>query len=182
MTEAAVQSNFVRPNSGSLTPKDAQILLEGLVQGDQALARRKDLGEMYKRIVAMLTTLETGLSERQTARADQERSAMSERLDQIERSVNGVEGVLRIEMDQLIRRAIGDSSVGQPREPSGRRAVRRVMHLAVLCTAVLAGAVFSDQIHALDQTVRAMVVSEMNAVRAPQSPDGGSPASENQVK
>ncbi len=77
-------------------------LLTRLTTGEDALAKRKDLTELHKRIVTMFTTLNQGLVDTQAAKAQEDRAQLVQRLDQVERAVNSMEGALRIELEPLI--------------------------------------------------------------------------------
>lgn len=169
-----------------LTTGDARALHAMLVQGNDALARRKDLGDMYKRIVATLTTLDTGLTERQEARADSDRALLSARLESMETAINSVEGVLRIELEPLVRAAVDEAVAGQlgeARPRGGARAVgRRAMQLAVLCGTLYAGAVFSGEIKSFTSDASETIFGLAASAGAFLSPDGGIGAAPNHVE
>jgi hypothetical protein len=169
-----------------LTTGDARALHAMLVQGNDALARRKDLGDMYKRIVATLTTLDTGLTERQEARADSDRALLSARLESMETAINSVEGVLRIELEPLVRAAVDEAVAGQLGEarPRGRtRALgRRALQLAALCGVLYTGAVFSGEIKDFTRDAGETIFGLAAAAGAILSPDGGIGAAPNQVE
>jgi len=180
-----------KPDAGAapkprLGEDEARALHRMLIQGNEALARRKDLGDMYKRIVATITTLDAGLTQRQVTRADEDRALLSARLEGMESAINSVEGVLRIELEPLVREAVNHAVAEQlsggraarPRRPFARR----VIQLMVVCGAVYAGAAFSSQIKTFTQDASAEIFRFGASASTILSPDGGIERGQNQVE
>ncbi|SEW41986.1 hypothetical protein SAMN04488515_2905 [Cognatiyoonia koreensis] len=78
--------------------------------GPETVARRKDIGELHKRLVAMITTVGTGFGEAEAARIERDRAVLSSRLDDVERAVNSMEGALRIELEPMLRSIVADAT------------------------------------------------------------------------
>ncbi|KXF92661.1 hypothetical protein [Phaeobacter inhibens] len=97
-----------------LAPADLDQLAAHLRGGPQPLAGRGDLIELHKRITAMFATLNDGLGEIYTRKAEADRKALSARIDTLEEAVNRMEGALRIELEPVLRnsfaRVLADSS------------------------------------------------------------------------
>lgn len=92
-----------------LSASDVQLLQEGLAAGRQPMATRRDLVELNKRLVEMLTTLNAGLSEQQTRKAEDDRRELSAKLEEMEQAVNAMEGLLRIELAPQFRMMLNES-------------------------------------------------------------------------
>lgn len=135
-------ANEPRPE---LTKADAQILHGALVKGDQAIARQTDIIELHKRIVAMLTTLNTGLGEQQVKKAAEDRTALVKKLEKIELGVNGMEAVLRIEMAPQLERMLDEAFARHMPKQKPLRA-RMLVIIAAVCTGLVIGAAYSEQL------------------------------------
>lgn len=124
-------------------------------------ARQSDLVELHKRIVAMFTTLREGLGDQSEAKAARDRKEICERLDELEQSMNCMEGMLRIEMTPQIRsvlnEALEECNIGvQSRWRGG-------FFRAVLLTAgVVAGVVWSAEITQAATAATAFVMELFN--------------------
>ncbi|MFS4583702.1 hypothetical protein [Phaeobacter sp. C3_T13_0] len=96
---------------------DLDRLAAHLRGGSQPLAARADLIELHKRITAMFATLNDGLGEMYTQKAEGDRIALSARIDTLEEAVNRMEGALRIELEPVLRdsfaKVIADTSIHQ---------------------------------------------------------------------
>lgn len=135
----------------TLTAADAQMLYKAFVMNSAPVARRGDLVELNNRIVKLFTTLNTGLGETHMAKANEDRAALVARLDEMETSVNRMEGALRIEFEPLMRKAIEDV-VSRHAKPTRRVGPIRGFFQALILVAVLClGAYFSDEIQGLAQ-------------------------------
>lgn len=111
-------------NTGPVTPRPAAPeaqselakelglpgLLSALTDGENALAKRKDIGELHKRMITALTTMNSGLSEAQAMRVAEDRKQISEKLDEVERAINSMEGALRIELEPMLRNILIDAT------------------------------------------------------------------------
>lgn len=156
MTEIKTSAEFVRsttaPNGQFAQASDAGLrdaelrkLLQLLTTGEDALARRKDLTELHKRIVSMFTTLNQGLVESQAAKAAEDRTHLVQRLDQIERAVNGMEGALRIELEPLIRNIVA-AAVSRDDKVPRQNAARPILKAVALCVVIALSVYYSAKI------------------------------------
>jgi hypothetical protein len=161
MTEIKTSAEFVSPPATptaafapnpeiGLRDAELRLLLAQLTKGEEALARRKDLTELHKRVVTMFTTLNQGLAEGQAAKAQEDRQQLVARLDAIERGVNGMEGALRIELEPLVRNIVAASFSKIDRTGRGN-SMHPVWKGLILCGAIAMGAYFSDPILAFAQ-------------------------------
>jgi hypothetical protein len=159
MTEIKSSSEFTTPpatptaafaatSESGLRDSELRKLLAALTRGDEALARRKDLTELHKRVVAMFTTLNQGLVDTQLNKALEDRAQLVERLDQIERSVNSMEGALRIELEPLLK-SIVTGAIEKSESGSPRNRANSAMIWVSLCAALILGAYFSAEIAAV---------------------------------
>lgn len=154
-SKSAYQGPVLNPVLGEA---DAKLLHAVLIRGDQAVARQKDLIEMHKRLVNMFTTLKVGLGEQQARKAAQDRKALVQRLEEMERAVNGMEGVLRIEMAPQLEQML-DAALERRLPRPGRRRFRFVgLVLAVLAGLTL-GTLYSEPIK--QETIRAVAKLEL---------------------
>ncbi|ATG38074.1 hypothetical protein PhaeoP23_03921 (plasmid) [Phaeobacter piscinae] len=87
----------------ALAPDDLEQLAAHLRGGPQPLGTRGDLIELHKRITGMFATLNEGLGEMYTRKADADRKVLSARMDTLEEAVNRMEGALRIELEPVLR-------------------------------------------------------------------------------
>ena len=192
MTEIKTSADFVSPPATptghyaatpEAEPNDVELrkLLALLTKGDEALAKRKDLTELHKRIVTMFTTLNQGLVEGQTAKAQQDRVQLVQRLDEVERAINSMEGALRIELEPLIRNIVA-ATVSQNKNPQKISARHWVGLGFVLCGGIALGAYYGPSIDALaHQTQPAAGVEFMKNDNQP-SPIGGIAQPQNHVE
>jgi hypothetical protein len=146
MNQVKPKSDFQNPVSAAvLTGADAQLLHSALVKGEQAIARQKDMIEMHKRFVAMFTTLNTGLGEQQSRKAAEDRAVLVEKLESMEHAVNGMEGVLRIEMAPQLERMLDDAL--DRREPKQNpRRFRVFWVILALIVGLAIGTLYSEKI------------------------------------
>lgn len=145
--------NQVNPNT-SFEPKqpdlklgeaDALFLRNRLLDGEKALARQQDLVELHKRMVAMFATLNTGLGEQQDKKASQDREILSAKLDEMNRSVNGMEAAFRIELAPTIEKILHDALRSQA---VAKRSFWKSSYVFVLALAlgVAIGVIYSETI------------------------------------
>lgn len=165
----------VRPKS------ELEALRLALTQGDEALARRRDIGELHKRIVNMITTLNQGLDEKQAARFAEDKAHFVARLDQIERAVNSMEGALRVELEPLLRTMVESAveSRGTARPATARNALQ---WLAAGIAGIALGFVFSSEISGIYANYMGVKSGAQAAVSPILLPDGDSKASANLAK
>ena len=163
-----------------LTEADLRMIHAALIQGDDALARRKDLGEMHKRFVAMITTLQQGLGEAEASRASADRAAVVARLDQVERAINSMEAALRIELEPMLQQTVHDM-IAQS-SASRKPILRKSLMLLIAALALLAiGASYSEQIQTVSKTGAAFIAKSSHAALGILSPNGGISNLGNQV-
>lgn len=159
-----------------LTQGDMQALHATLIKGDAALAQRKDLGELYKRIVTMISTLDTGLSERQEAQGKSTHKLLSTRLDSMERTINQVEGALRIEMEPMLRTTVNKAINDRLVQNAGRRRTsigRRMVQVSILLISIYIGSILSKEITELTTETSDYLSNLIPVIFGFLSPDGG---------
>ncbi|MEX0309020.1 MAG: hypothetical protein AB3N17_02120 [Tateyamaria sp.] len=128
-----------------LSDADAQFLHAALVDGEHAIARQKDMIELHKRIVAMFTTLNSGLGEQQSKKAEKDREILVAKLDEMGRAVNGMEAAFRIEMAPVLEQMFVNAL--ETRLPKRRSKWPLVIvFLLALASGLGFGAVYSDLI------------------------------------
>jgi hypothetical protein len=128
-----------------LTQAEATELQRMLTGGEMPLARQHDVVELHNRIVKMFTTLNEGLGGTMARKAQQDRNALSLRMDELESAVNRMEGALRIELEPMLRKVVEESvhqKVGSARFGRGRA----LMVVALVLTALTCGVAFHDSI------------------------------------
>ena len=146
-----------------------EALIERLTTGETAVAQRRDLGELHKRLVTMITSMTEGLGEAQAKRDQRHEGAIGERFEALEHAVNGLESALRIELEPMIARSVAEVS-GQPRRP-GR--TRWWAVAAAFCIGLAIPVIFSDQFAPI--VVEADILISNGIERLSQlSPNGGS--------
>lgn len=168
-----------------LTHGDARALHSVLTKGDEAVAQRKDLGDLYRRIVTMISTLDTGLSERQVSCDTEIHTLLSTRLDEMAHAINEVEGALRIEMEPLLRKTV--SQAIDDRLPLTNRKTRpslgyRAFQILALCTLLYLGSVFSSQIESAIEIASKYTSEITSKISAILPPDGGIGTDSNPVE
>lgn len=126
-----------------LTEADIQVIRAALTQGDDSLAKRKDIGEMHKRIVAMFTTLNQGLAESQSKKAADDRIAIEQRLEAMERSIDTMEGALRIELPPLLQEMVNGSAAASGKDMPRSKILTTV---AIFCVGIALGSIFSAEV------------------------------------
>ncbi|MGC9371132.1 MAG: hypothetical protein ACP5DX_16475 [Paracoccaceae bacterium] len=152
--EAKVNGRKTEATSGKVTASrkvadelhaNAEILHRVLSSGDQALAQRRDLVELHKRLVATITSLGEGLNEAQAKKTELDRKKLGERLDSVEHAVNSMDSALRIELEPLLKRMV-EESVERRVVAAGPRPGRKLGAAVLLVVGIALGAVFSGQI------------------------------------
>ena len=192
MTELKAKSDFTSPPA---TPADPFAAIGGagtievelrkfyaqLTTGDDALAKRKDLTELHKRIVAMFTTLNQGLVDSQAAKALEDRTQLIERLDHVERAVNSMEGALRIELEPLVTNIV-TSVVSKTGDKSHASRMPSSLIVLGICLAIGFGAYFDRYISVFAPQI--FPVAQSAILKNPTEPSliGGSALPENQLK
>lgn len=125
------------PQNEAETPKSGE--------AQDQVALRGDLIELHKRMVDMFKTLSTGLTTITTEKADKDRAVLSARIDEMERSLNTMEGMVRIEMVPQFRAVLNEAL--EERAIGSTSRVRSWGVAAVLIAAgITAGTVWSDEI------------------------------------
>lgn len=156
-----------------LTEADIQSIRMALTQGEDSLAKRKDIGEMHKRIVAMFTTLNQGLAASQDKKAADDRTALERRLEAMERSVDNMEGALRIELPPMLQEMVIEATSAKI---SGREVLtsRTVMWAIVFCSGMAMGSLFSTNITSAVTSIFSAVAGGFDTSFQKSSPNGGS--------
>lgn len=139
---------------GVLSEKDIEKIVGILSEGRPPLASRADLIELHSRIVKMFATLTDGLSEVQARKAAEDRRSMMERIDELDKAINKIEGAIRIEMQPMITSELQDilkgSSPTKPTASSGRAVLLKVMAFSgLLAVSWAAGVWFQEESLAL---------------------------------
>jgi hypothetical protein len=102
--------------------------------------RLGDLVALNRRLVELFTTLNEGLTQSATDKAAADRAALSARLDGMERTVDGLEGLLRIELDGRLRAVCEEIADRKAYARTGKRVSVLALVLALLvglCAGVL---------------------------------------------
>lgn len=137
------QNIGAKPSAYSET--EAKILQGFLVSGEQPIAKREDVIELYNRMVTLLRALNESLTKTQTERSNEDRSQIVSRLDQIEGAVNSMEGALRIELEPILSQAVEEQFKRHAKTQTGKsRAVLGTVCL--LAVGLTAGVLWSDVI------------------------------------
>jgi hypothetical protein len=140
--------NPVKPQTRpSLNEADLRLLQRLLSEGDAALARRSDVIELHKRIIKLFETLNQGVGDMYVAKAEQDRSMLSTRIDGLEDAVNRMEGALRIEFEPVLRQTLSQVVAEQNGVQPARRG-RGLWIMTVLIAGLALGSVFHAQITA----------------------------------
>lgn len=147
-----------RGHPAKLTKTEMQLLQRMLTEGDLALARRSDMGELYKRIVTLFETLNQGVGEMYVAKAEQDRSMLSTRIDGLEDAVNRMEGALRIEFEPVLRQTLSQVVAEQSNAKPARRG-RVILTVGILLAGLALGTVFHTQIRATVSDLETFVYS-----------------------
>lgn len=116
------------PAPTALSP-ESRALLRVLTEGDMALARRKDLGELLRRLQAAQSSIPAG-----------EPALAQDRLDRLEGSLNRIDGALRIELAPILKAAVQDGlAAHRPTAPRARGLWLVLLFLAGCTVGVAAG-------------------------------------------
>ena len=160
---------------------DLQNIRSALTKGDDGLAKRKDLGEMHKRFVAMFTTLNQGISEAQISKAAEDRAQIDQRMDQMERALNSMEGALRIELGPMLERMVSEviSKSDLNRRPHSWRSISVAI---IFVVGVAMGAFFEPRIQELSMQSLSSSSSDLGNSKAKTSPNGGILKAENLMR
>lgn len=178
--DAAVAPERPDPGVTLLTEADLKRIGEMLSSGGTAVARRGDIGELHNRIVTLFGTLKDGLGAIHSEKAEQDRTAIVARLDEIDEAVNRMEGALRIEFEPLLRASIEDA-VARQFKPATRR-YRSVLLAGVFLIVGLAiGASFDVPLRSMSDRVMGKVVSTFAPGGSNLSPNGGVENSEKSI-
>lgn len=143
-----------KPNSGPngprrpmLTKEDVAALHAGLLRGDHALAQRRDLGELHRRTVEMFNMLKEDVIASKAADNSAQGEKLAVRLEQVSKSVDSIDGAIRIELAPMIQSMIRD--VVAERLPVAKTKNRRGLWLALgLVCGIGIGTVFAAELSA----------------------------------
>lgn len=147
------------PRRPMLTKDDVAALHAGLLRGDHAIAQRRDLGELHRRTVEMFNTLKDDVIASRTAETSAQGEKLAVRLEQVSKSVDSIDGAIRIELAPMIQSMIRE--VVQDSLPVAKAKSRRGLWLvAGLIFGIVIGTVFAAHL-----TLAAnFAVSEVTAV------------------
>lgn len=115
--------------SVSLSP-EGRALLRALTEGDMALARRKDLGELLRRIQAAAPSADAALP--------------TDRLDRLEGSLNRIDGALRIELAPILKAAVAEGLATHQGRPVRRARGLVLLFVAGIALGTLGGPMIKD--------------------------------------
>ncbi len=165
--------NSVPTPAPVLTEADIQSIRRALTQGEDSLAKRKDIGEMHKRIVAMFATLNQGLAESQDKKAADDRIAIERRLEAMERSIDTMEGALRIELPPMLQEMVIEVAAARN---SGRAmpTSRIVMWTVVFCIGMAIGSFLPTSIASAVTSIFSTTADAFGTSFQKSSPNGGS--------
>ena len=156
-----------------LTDADLVAIKKFLVTGDQAIARQHDLVELHKRFVKMFETLNHGLGQMYTDKADKDRQMLVARLDDMEESVDKMEGALRIEFEPALRAAMADV-MAETAKPKRNWLRGAIIATALILGGILAGAVFQEPVRETTVSIVSGMETQFGNFKAFLSPNGGS--------
>ena len=156
-----------------LTDADLVAIKKFLVTGDQAIARQHDLVELHKRFVKMFETLTHGLGQMYTDKADKDRQMLVARLDDMEESVDKMEGALRIEFEPALRAAMADV-MAETAKPKRNWLRGAIIATALILGGILAGAVFQEPVRETTVSIVSGMETQFGNFKAFLSPNGGS--------
>jgi len=144
MNQAHPKPKFDNPvPSLTLTKSDAKLLHNVLLSGEHSLARQQDVIELNKRIISMFKTLNLGLEEQQNNKAAQDRKVLIEKLDKMELAVNGMEGMLRIELASQLESVLESAFDRRIPKQRPRRSLLGISLLSAVAGLIL-GVLYSD--------------------------------------
>jgi hypothetical protein len=123
-TRARQETAVPRPGPVALSP-ESRALLRVLTEGDMALARRKDLGELLRRL--------------QASASPAEGTVPSDRLDRLEGSLNRIDGALRIELAPILKAAVAEGMAADRTRPVRRNRGVVLLFLAGLTLGIMGG-------------------------------------------
>lgn len=169
--DSKMRKSVAIPISG-LTETDIREIRNALIQGEDSLARRKDIGEMHKRIVNMFSTLNQGLRESQDKKSAEDRVAIERRLEAMERSIDTMEGALRIELPPMLHEMIIE--VTSAKKSNGMMPVSKITAIVTFCIGVAMGSAFSANIFNALTSVLSANTSEFDTSIQKSSLNGGS--------
>lgn len=171
---ASVSPRTTPPPADTAPPKDLGLpgLLAAMMEGENALAKRKDIGELHKRLIAALTTMNSGLSEAQAMRVAEDRKQISEKLEEVERAINSMEGALRIELEPMLRNILIDAT--EQHHAPKRSFSRKFMSLSFVFSAGLFfGSIYQPWIEKAYLATVAAAASYIQHIPAALPPKGG---------
>lgn len=148
------------PDDMAVPPTKPEPKAEPAVKGTPAL--RGDIANLDKRVQGMFAAFDKNLSERlsaQDAEAEAASARLTSRIEALEHSVNGIEGLLRIELGPELQRTL-DAQLNARRVSVGRP--RNIVLL--LCIALFGGIAAGAAFHAeLSAGIGAGIAAAMEA-------------------
>lgn len=165
ITRTTKYEGTAAPKTPYLSNEDARQLKTALIAGDDPMAKRSDLVAMHKRLVEMNTTLGQGLNEAMAKQADATRKSVDGRIGNLEKSVNSIEGALRIELAPLLDRMVAEAV--EARTPPARRPVRTTLAaVALIVVGVAIGTQFHDTVRSTATATGSYVAETASALVA----------------
>ncbi|MBK0326690.1 hypothetical protein I5535_05215 [Rhodobacteraceae bacterium F11138] len=136
--------NTKAPAPATLTDSDLDRIRSHLGQGLGGYARQGDIVELHQRIGEKFEKLPLELGASDEARAAEQRAGF----ENLQSTLNSLEGALRIELAPLLQKSITESlQTAQTKRRSGWKGI--VLVLAALCVGTAIGAIFQDTVLAL---------------------------------
>lgn len=108
-------------------------------------ATRRDLVELHRRVVSMFTKLNEGLSETALRKASEDRALLGARIDEMERAVNRIEAMMRIELLPEMRAMLNEELRRHVR-PRRKLVGPVLLSLVMTSAAMIGGAYFAPEI------------------------------------
>lgn len=165
-----MNQTFQRPEEASAAQVEADLraLFQQMMEGETALARRRDIGELHRRLLSAIGP------------AAEEARPLLNRLDSVEKSINSMEGALRIELEPMLR-AIIDEAVEKRIARPAFSAGRTLLAAGLFVAGLMAGMLFAPQIEGFSQVSDNSENTSASDQITTISPKGGSEASGNHV-
>lgn len=128
-----------------LTNADIAEIRRVLLSEDKRIARQSDLVSLHKSLVESLRILGAGLGDRTAKAAAEDREEISKRIEEMSKSVNEMEGMLRIELGPEMSRQI-EAGLDRRAPVPAHRARVRPGWILMICVAFLAGVFLAPEL------------------------------------
>jgi hypothetical protein len=107
---------------------------------------------MHRNLVENLKKLGAGLTEQASSARSADREAMEKQIRKVERDLNAIDALLRIQLMPEIKVMI-DDAISAQKPPRTRRLGKSLFVLLALGAAVAGGALFSQELHAVIEPI-----------------------------